>query len=125
MDADGKRRVKRLVSMQFFVALILALGLLLVDPVYAYSSLAGGLIAAVANAAFARRVFADYRAQEPQLLLMRLYGAELLKLVLVGVLFAGVYLWIEPLSPGALLGAFLIVYLVPPVILASGDRSLS
>jgi ATP synthase protein I len=104
-------------------ALVLALVMLLVGPVYAYSALAGGMIAAVANALFAGRIFADYRAQEPQLLLMRLYGAELLKLVLVGVLFGGAYLWIEPLSPGALLGAFLVVYLVPPVIVASGaDR---
>jgi len=124
MDDDGKRRVKRLVTLQFLAASILALGLLLAGPVYAYSSLTGGLIAAFASAAFAGRVFVDYRAQEPQLLLMRLYGAELLKLVLVGVLFAGAYLWIEPLSPGALLGAFLIIYLVPPVIVASGGRSL-
>ena len=82
----------------------------------------GGLIAAVASAFFASRVFADYRAQNPQRLLLRWYAAELMKLALIGGLFAAAFLWIEPLSAGALFGAFLVIHLIPSLLPADGAR---
>jgi ATP synthase protein I len=106
---------------QLLVALVVAFALLAVGKVPAYSGLAGGLIAFLANAFFAKRIFIHYRAQEPGKLLARFYGAELLKLVLTGLLFAGVILWIEPLSVGALFGVFLLVQMVPMLVVQLFD----
>lgn len=85
-------------------------------PVHGYSGLAGGLIAALTNAFLAKWMFAHYRAQEPGRLLARFYGAEWLKLVFTGLLFAGAILWIKPLSVGALFGVFLLVQMVPILV---------
>ena len=106
----------RTVFAQLLVTLAAALVLLVVGTIHSYSGLFGGLIAALANAFFAKRIFIQYRAQEPGKLLARFYGAELLKLVLTGLLFAGVILWIKPLSVGALFGVFLLVQLVPMMV---------
>lgn len=106
----------RTVLAQLLVTLVAAIALLVVGTIHAYSGLAGGMIAAVANAFFAKRIFVHYRAQEPGKLLARFYGAELLKLVLTGLLFAGVILWIKPLSVGALFGVFLLVQMVPMLV---------
>lgn len=105
---------------QFLVSIALGVVLLAVGPVYAYSALAGGLIAATSNALFAGRMFSDYRAQDPEKLLYRLYGAELLKLLAAGLGFAGMILWVEPLSAGALFGAFLVVHVAPAALSGPG-----
>jgi len=72
--------------------------------------------ATLGNAFFMSRVFVPYRAQEPARLLGAFYGAELQKLILIAVLFAGVLFWLQPLSPMALFGTFLLVQLVPAVV---------
>ncbi|WP_051301795.1 ATP synthase subunit I [Sedimenticola selenatireducens] len=114
MHLADKRQAYRTVLAQLVTTLTAALLLLMVaGDVYAYSGLAGGLIATLANAFFAFRIFVRYTAQEPGRLLARFYGAEILKLVLTGLLFAGAILWIKPLSVGALFGIFLLVQLMP------------
>lgn len=117
MHLADKRQAYRTVLAQLVTSLTAALLLLMVaGGVYAYSGLAGGLIATLGNVLFAYRIFVRYTAQEPGRLLARFYGAEILKLVLTGLLFAGVILWIKPLSVGALLGIFLLVQLMPMVV---------
>jgi len=121
MDSEGKRWAGWLVLGQFAASVLIGGGLLAAaGPVQAYSALVGGLTAAVANGFLASRVFADYRAQDPQRLLLRWYGAELMKLALVGALLAAAFVWIEPLSVGALFGAFLVIHLIPSVLAAAG-----
>ena len=122
MQLTDKRQAYRTLLAQLVTTLAAALILLIAaDHVLAYSGLAGGLIATTANAFFAYRVFVRYTAQEPGKLLARFYGAELLKLVLAGLLFAGAILWIKPLSVGALFGAFLLVQIMPIVIIQLFD----
>jgi ATP synthase protein I len=114
------RRARRLVLGQFVGAGLIGALLGLVGPVHGYSGLMGGFIAAVSNGFFASRVFGDYRAQEPHRMLQRWYGAEVSRLVLVGLLFAAAFIWVKPLSVGALLGAFLVIHLIPSVLAAAG-----
>ncbi len=117
MHLADKRQAYRTVLAQLVTSLTAALLLLMVaGGVYAYSGLAGGLIATLGNVLFAYRIFVRYTAQEPGRLVARFYGAEILKLVLTGLLFAGVILWIKPLSVGALFGIFLLVQLMPMVV---------
>lgn len=117
MHLADKRQAYRTVLAQLVTTLTAALLLWMVaGGVYAYSGLAGGLIATLGNIFFAFRIFVRYTAQEPGRLLARFYGAEILKLVLTGLLFAGVILWIKPLSVGALFGIFLLVQVMPIVV---------
>ncbi len=122
MQLTDKRQAYRTLLAQLVTALMAALILFIVaDYVLAYSGLAGGLIATAANGFFAYRVFVRYTAQEPGRLLARFYGAEILKLALAGLLFAGVILWIKPLSVGALFGVFLLVQIMPIVVIQLFD----
>lgn len=111
-----KSQAYRIVLSQLAATLLIAFLLLFWDRVFAYSGFAGGMIAALANGAFAFRVFVPYQAQQPGRLLARFYGGELLKLVITGLLFAAVILWLKPLSVGALFGVYFIVTMMPMFI---------
>jgi ATP synthase protein I len=113
MIAAGKRYALRLVSLQIAVSVVTALALLPVGTAHAWSGFAGGMIAAVSNGFLAARIFVPYKAQQTDRLLGGLYAAEMAKLLLVGLLFAGVILWVDPLSVAALFGVFLLVQILP------------
>lgn len=106
----------RLVLFQLAITILIFLVLIYLGWVYAWSGLIGGMIATVTNAFFALRVFRHYRAQEPGILLRQFYGAEVQKLLLIGMLFAAAFIWVKTLSAGALFGAFLLVQMAPVVI---------
>jgi len=85
----------------------------------ALSVLIGALVCLMANAVFAFRVFWHYRAQDPESLLARFYGAEFVKLSLALGLFVIVFTTVENVSLPALFAAYFAVQVLP-VILASG-----
>ncbi|MCF6281767.1 MAG: ATP synthase subunit I [Candidatus Polarisedimenticolaceae bacterium] len=115
-----KQQTRITVRAQLALTLATTVILMFFGMVISYSALMGGLIATVANAFFAKRVFVNYRAQNPGMLLAQIYSAEIAKLILVGVLFAVAIAWIEPLSAGALFSAFIVVYLIPSTIALIG-----
>lgn len=82
----------------------------------ALSALLGGAISTLTNALFAYWVFRDYRAQAPAALVLRIYGAEGLKLALSLALFVLVFFVVVPLSPPALFGAYLVVQVLPTLL---------
>jgi len=116
MQLTGNSRIRHIISAQFGAAVLIALTLLLFNQLYAWSGLIGGLISASINGLTARQVFVPYRAQEPGAVLARMFGAEFRKLVLTGVLFAVVLTLVKPLSVGAMLGSYLFVQVVVPII---------
>jgi ATP synthase protein I len=111
MNLRDSRQAKQLLVAQAIVTS--ALGLLgsLFGTRYGLSALLGAGIGTIGNALFAVWVFGRYRAQEPGMLVMRFYGAELAKLGLVLILLVSVFVWMEPLSVPTLLGAYFIVQL--------------
>ena len=115
MMARDKGLAYRLLMVQLAAALIVALMLLPLGFKHAYSGLAGGMIALIANGFFATRVFVPYRAQQLERMVGSFYGAELGKLILTGLLFAGAFLWIRPLSAVALFGGFLVIQMLSPL----------
>lgn len=116
MRLADKSQAYQIVVVQLATSLIAGILLLTLGWVHAYSGFTGGVIAALANAYFAAKVFAHYRAQEPGKLVARFYSAELQKLILTGLLFAGVIILIKPLSAGALFGIFLLMQFVPMLV---------
>ena len=116
MQLANKSQAYRVILAQLITAILAALLLLVIGRVEAYSGLLGGLTAMFANGVFAVLVFVRYQAQDPANLVARFYGAELLKLGVTGILFAGAILWVEPLSIGALLGTYLLTAIGPLLV---------
>jgi F0F1-type ATP synthase assembly protein I len=84
---------------QTAVAIILALGLLLVGPVAAWSSMCGSLAVYLPGVLFtvlvARKIGGDSAS-----FLRTAALAEFAKLFLTGLLCALVFIWVKPLAPG-------------------------
>jgi len=116
MIPAGRSHAFHIVGAQLVASCLLAGLLLIIGWAHAWSALAGGLISALGNGFAAARIFVSYRAQEPEKLVARFYGAEVGKLVLTGLLFAAAILWIEPLSVGALFGGFLAIQMIPILV---------
>jgi len=83
---------------QTLVAILLAMGLLLLGPVAAYSSMCGSLAVYLPGLLFtlvvARRIGSDSTS-----FLGTAAVAEFGKLLLTGVLCALVFIWVKPLAP--------------------------
>jgi ATP synthase protein I len=116
MQLTGNSQIRMLVALQFGAALCMGLLLLLFGKTHALSGFIGGMIAALANGYFALRAFAHYRAQQPERIARRMLGAEIQKLFLTGLMFVVAIRFISPVSIGALLGCYLLVQVVVPLV---------
>jgi len=97
--------------------------LLFFDCVVAYSSLAGGLIATLASAWFAIKVFRVEPTVAVETLLTTFYVGEIYKFVFTGAMFVIAFVLIKPLSVVALLITYFIVHMTPAVLNVF-DRSM-
>jgi len=123
MQLAGNDRIRLVIWCQFGVTLAIALLLALFAARLAWSGLSGGLIASLTSALAAERVFRPYRAQEPGRVLRRMVGAELGRFLVTMALFALAFASIDRVSPLALLGSYLLVQgLVPMLALFFADR---
>ena len=90
------------------------------DLTQAYSSLAGGLIATLANAWLALKVFREKVArraiEQPEYLLATFYTGEIYKFVFTGAMFVMAFVLIRPVSVVALLITYFLVHLTPAVV---------
>lgn len=80
------------------------------------SVLAGCMTALVPNLVFARWFEQPYRADCTHRLLGQMYLAQLGRWMLTAVLFALAFSGIEDLEPRALFGAFVLIYILPPLL---------
>ena len=102
-----------MVLAQLAVCLLIFVTLWAVSWDLAYSGAIGGGIATLANAVFARKVFIQYRAQNPAGLISSIYSAEMQKIFVTAVLFAAAIFWFDVLSYSALFGSYLLLQIVP------------
>jgi len=112
---DGKKAA-RLLRYQFFMLLPAVLGAWAFGANAAWSAFLGGFLALAANLLFAALVFVAYDAAEPGKLATRMYAAEAVKLLFVGLAFAAIFVWIRPLNVAALFVAFFMVQVVTPLL---------
>lgn len=77
---------------------------------------AGASACLLANAVAAFWVFRGYRAQCPQALALRFYGAEIAKIALILALFVIAYVAFDALVLPVVLGSYLTVQIVPALI---------
>jgi ATP synthase protein I len=114
---------KRFLKVQAVLgSLAVAIALPFGGPV-AVSVLIGAGSCLLANLLFAAWMFRGYRAQEPERLLLRCYGAEIAKLAVLLGLFTVAFLTVEGLNIPALLAAYLGTQIASSLIAAQlGDR---
>ncbi len=110
------RRAKSILKAQVVTLLVIALVVLLIDPLSARDALIGGAAAALGTALFAVWVFGRYSASEPGQIVARFYGGEVIKIVVIVAVFAAAMKGLDDLNPVALFGAFLVVQVLPPLL---------
>jgi ATP synthase protein I len=108
-------QAKRVLIAQFALTLALPAVAYPFDERIALSVLIGAGVCLIATAVFAFWVFRRYSAQRPDLLVMRFYGAEIVKLAMVLGLLALAFATVQGLNLPALLVAYFVVQVLPTV----------
>lgn len=115
LNRASRQQVFRFIAVQLLTTFVLSAILLFFDCVAAYSSLAGGLIATLANAWFAIKVFRVKSTVSAETLLTTFYVGEIYKFVFTGTMFIVVFVLIEPISVVALLVTYFLIHMTPAV----------
>jgi ATP synthase protein I len=116
MPTSEALQAKRILIGQLALALVLTAAAVPFGKSAAVSVLIGGGTCFLASTVFAFRVFRQYRAQRPDVLVMRFYGAEVVKLAMVLGLFTLAFATVDGLNLPALLAAYLAVQVLPFVV---------
>lgn len=82
------------------------------------SVLIGSVTCLIANSMLAFLIFKQYSAQRPERMLLRMYGAEVAKLVLIGGIMVAAFTTIDRLNVLALLAAYFVTQVASSVIAA-------
>jgi ATP synthase protein I len=112
---------KRTLKVQALLGLVATVVFLPFGGHVALSALIGAAVCLSANALFAVSVFRSYRAQEPERILLRIYGAEVAKLALILGLFGVAFVTVGDLNLPVLLGAYLVTQVASPIIAAQSE----
>jgi ATP synthase protein I len=122
MQQADVRLVRRILGVQAIIGLGAAALVLPFGSSIALSVLIGAGSCIAANALFAASVFRGYRAQDPERVLLRFYGAELAKIVVILALLAIALAMIDGLIVPVLLGAYLVTQVASNLIAAQSDE---
>ncbi len=133
-EQKQQNQALRFIVAQFLVTLVVTVALLMVDYTIAYSALVGGLIAALANAWFALKVFRCSSSaglseagsnQTAETILATFYVGEIYKFLFTGAMFIMAFVLIKPISVIALLITYFLVHMTPAVVnVFSPDSSI-
>ena len=84
----------------------------------AYSALTGGMIATLANAWFALKIFgaSAKQSEEPAVVLRGFYWGELNKILFTCAMFVAAFVLIRPVNAAALLAVYFFVHMTPAVV---------
>jgi ATP synthase protein I len=85
------------------------------------SAMIGAGACLLANMVLALWAFRSYRAARPDALLLRLYGAEILKVLMILSLFSAAFVTIDGLNLPALLGGYFVVQVMPALFASRPD----
>ena len=96
-EQQRNRSIRRGLRVQSFVSLLLASGLLLVNPVAAYSSVFGSLAAFIPSLFFALLVVPKFGLDSAAFLRTAVM-AEAGKILLTALLCVAVFIWVKPLA---------------------------
>ncbi len=123
MQQPDAPQAKRVLLIQIVLTLTLTAIAAAFGPIHAFSVLVGAGVCTLANALLAFWIFKPYSAQEAVFLVMRIYAAEIIKIVFILVMFAVAFALIEGLNVPALLGAYFVVQVMPVLIAPSNGAA--
>jgi ATP synthase protein I len=106
----------RFILTQLAATLVLFAVSLAFDFTIAYSSLTGGLIATLANAWFALKVYRIKPTVAPETLLTTFYVGEIYKFIFTGAMFIMAFALIKPLNVVALLVTYFLIHMTPVLV---------
>ena len=118
-----KNQMIRFIKAQLVLTVALTLIMLFFDVIKAYSALTGGLIASIANAWFAYKVFRISPNNEAVTMLASAYMGEIYKIVLTGAMFLSAFVLIKPVSAWVLLISYFVVHMTPAVVSVLEDKA--
>ena len=98
--------INRVLGIQLLIVIAVSAIAAVFGVVSGYSALLGGVVSLIANLYFARKVLIDDVERSAQSLLLSWYVAEFMKIAMIAVLLAAVYVLIEEISALALIGGF-------------------
>ena len=119
-EQKQKNQVLRFIKAQFVVTVVLSAVWMVVGYIAAYSALVGGLIATLANAWFAIKVFRPRSkgksTETAETVLTTFYVGEIYKFIFTGAMFFMAFVLIKPISAIALLATYFLIHLTPAVV---------
>lgn len=121
MQESEARRLRQLIRVQAVLCVVAFLIALSISMAAAASALIGAGASLAATLVAALWAFRDYRAQEPERILMRIYRAESARIAVALGIFATAFATFDGLDPLALLGGFLATQVAAPIIAAQLD----
>jgi ATP synthase protein I len=121
-EQKQKNQVLRFIKAQLVVTVVLSAAWMVVGYIAAYSALVGGLIATVANAWFAAKIFRrkgksiESSIETAETVLTTFYVGEIYKFIFTGAMFFMAFVLIKPISAIALLVTYFLIHLTPAVV---------
>ena len=113
---QAQQAARRFILAQLITTIVLSVTLLIYDFTVAYSALAGGLIATLANAWFAIKVFRIKPEETPETVLAMFYIGETGKFVFTAAMFVIAFVLIKPLNVVVFLGIYFLIHITPAVV---------
>ena len=120
---QSKRQAMIYIRSQLILTIAISTILLFIDVVMAYSALTGGLIATIASAWFAYKVFRVSPDSAAQAMLASAYVGEIYKIILTGALFICAFVLIKPVSAAALLITYFVIHMTPAMVSALANSA--
>jgi ATP synthase protein I len=120
---QSKRQAIIYIKSQLILTIAISTILLFLDVVMAYSALTGGLIATIASAWFAYKVFRVSPESVAQTMLASAYVGEIYKIILTGALFICAFVLIKPVSAAALLITYFVIHMTPAMVSALANSA--
>lgn len=111
--------INRVLGIQLLIVIAVSAIAAVFGVVSGYSALLGGVVSLIANLYFARKVLIDDVERSAQSLLLSWYVAEFMKIAMIAVLLAAVYVLIEEISALALIGGFFVAYVGASIVSAT------
>ena len=113
---QSKQQAIKYIKSQLLLTVVISVILLVFDGVMAYSALTGGLVATIANAWFAYKVFSVSPDSAAETMVASAYMGEIYKIILTGALFISAFVVIKPISAAALLITYFVIHMTPAVV---------
>jgi len=117
MQVQKTGEARKLLLLQFGFLVLIPLLLLPLGVTVSLSGFLGGAIAFVSSLLMFTLVFRHYRAQQPEKIVAKFYGAELAKLIFGIAAFALVVLNVQPLSFATLILVYFFMQVVPVLLI--------